>query len=149
MPKTRDDRGRIVQLTRYRDRIMSTWLVQKVKHFLLSNKVAEGSSSSKTSNGWKLTEIVPEPNNTIKVRGLKSASFTYRSFKIIYRNYLVWLGHEKQKKRNQKLIFFCLKHLCLSKTKLKSPPMSILSFCKSLMCSAKVLKKFGSSSFGV
>ena len=27
--------------------------------------------------------VVPERSNTIKVRGLKSASFTYRSFKVI------------------------------------------------------------------
>ena len=57
-------------------------IVQKVKH-VLSNKVAEGSSSWKTGRGWKFTDIVPELNNTIKVRGLKSASFTYRSFKVI------------------------------------------------------------------
>ena len=40
-------------------------------------------------------DIVPELSNTIKVSGLKSASFTTK-------NYLVWFDCEKQKKQNQK-----------------------------------------------
>ena len=55
---------------------------QKLKH-LLSNEVAKGSSSWKTAGGWKFTDKVPELSNTIKVRGLKSASFTYRGFKVM------------------------------------------------------------------
>ena len=55
---------------------------QKLTH-VLSNEVAKGSSSWKTGRGWKFPDIVPELSNTIKVRVLKSASFTCRSFKVI------------------------------------------------------------------
>ena len=37
----------------------------------------------KLVGGEKFTDIVLELNNTIKVRGLKSVSFTYRSFKVL------------------------------------------------------------------
>jgi len=36
----------------------------------------------KLVGGCIFTDVVPELSNTIKVRGLKSASFTYRSFKV-------------------------------------------------------------------
>ena len=72
-----DDRGRIVQLTRYRDNIYIKVIDQKLKH-VVSNEVVKGSSGWKTGRGWKFTaDIVPELSNTIKVRGLKSASFNY------------------------------------------------------------------------
>ena len=58
---------------------MSKWFCRRWN--VLSNKVAQGSSSWKTGRGWKFTNMVPD--NTIKVRGLKSASFTYRSVKVI------------------------------------------------------------------
>ena len=37
----------------------------------------------KLVEGENFTDIIPELSNTIEVRGLKSASFTYSSFKVI------------------------------------------------------------------
>ena len=37
---------------------------------------------AKLVGGENFTDILPELSNTIKVRGLKSASLTYRSFKV-------------------------------------------------------------------